>query len=404
MFHCIKERFVGFVNRQRHHLANLQEASFDRGEQELFKILDDEKLIDRFPATIPMIALLVWGFILTFPLVIVLHSSHFSADRLTASSVVEYYVPLLMTFFVFVINQKILVPKCFFKKKYFKFIVGNALILLLSVFVREIFVFIVSRDPSETWNDFFSTSIFFQRHFSPWVIVSLGISLGVVSTCSILISVFSRQVVRAFVIRERSRARIEYELDFLKQQLSPHFLFNTLNNISSLITIDPKLAERSMQKLSQLLRVTLYQTEDKFITLREEMDILEKYADLEKLRHDENFEFIFEKNIENPNQAIEPLLLMPLLENSMKHCVKPNGKSFSHVFVNQSGNRLYVKMENSNYPRKPKDSVGGLGLNTFNKRMSLLYKDAYTYNTRVENEVYICELNITLKNMDKKLG
>lgn len=396
---CVKSGTTGFIQKHRTRLANLQEASFDRGEKELLKILNDENLDDRFPASIPMIALLVWGFILLFPLVIILHSNNFSSESFSASSIVEYYVPLLMTFFVFVVNQKWLVPKCFFKRKYIGFILGNALLLLLSVFVRELFVFMASKAPCETWNDFFSTSIFFQRHFSPWVFVSLGASLVVVSVCSILISVFSRQVVRAFVVRERSRARIEYELDFLKQQLSPHFLFNTLNNISSLISIDPKLAEKSMTKLSQLLRVTLYQTQDKFITLKEEMDILEKYADLEKLRHDESFEFTFEKNIENPNQVIEPLLLMPLLENSMKHCVNPCGKSFAHVLVEQRGNQLYVRMENSNFPRKSKDSAGGLGLETFKKRMDLLYKGVFYYKTKVENDTYVCELKITLKEM-----
>lgn len=395
----IKDCILDFLGKQRRHLANLQEAQFDRGEKELLKMISDENIKDAFPAPIPIISVLIWGFILLFPFLIIMHSGSFASGKIEIESLIEYYVPLLMTCLVFWVNQKYMVPKWFFKKKYFNFILGNGAWMVLSVFSREICLFLATRTPENSWADFVSSSALFQGRLSPTAILGICVSLFLVCLCSILISVFTRQVVRAFVIRERSRARIEYELDFLKQQLSPHFLFNTLNNISSLISIDPKLAEKSMTKLSQLLRVTLYQTQDKFITLKEEMDILEKYADLEKLRHDESFEFTFEKNIENPNQVIEPLLLMPLLENSMKHCVNPNGKSFAHVFVEQFDNQLYVRMENSNFPRKSKDSVGGLGLSTFNKRLGLLYKDSYSYETKIVDNTYVCELRMTLKDM-----
>lgn len=380
-------------------MQNLQEARFDRGEKELLEIMNDENIKDTFPAPIPIITVLVWGFILLFPLLIILHPGKFSTGHLDMIGIVEYYVPLLMTFFIFWGNQKYMVPKLFFKRKYVKYILGNCICMMFSVLCREVFLFLATRGPADTWKSFFETSAIFTGHVSFWGTVTIFFSLLMVCLCSILINVFTRQTMRAFVIRERGRAHLEYELNFMKQQLSPHFLFNTLNNISSLISIDPKLAEKSMTKLSQLLRVTLYQTEDKFITLKEELEILEKYADLEKLRHDENFEFTFERKVKNPNQVIEPLLLMPLLENSMKHCVNPNGKSFAHVFVEQFDNQLYVRMENSNFPRKSKDSVGGLGLSTFNKRLGLLYKDSYSYETKIVDNTYVCELRMTLKDM-----
>ncbi len=190
---------------------------------------------------------------------------------------------------------------------------------------------------------------------------------------------------------------LQYELDFLKNQLSPHFLFNTLNNISALIQIDPKRAESSMNKLSQLLRMMLYQVKDKYITLQEDVDILQKYADLEKLRLDENFDFVFNVNLENPNVMIEPLLMMPLMENAMKHCVNPNGKSFAHVSITQTGDVVHFHSENSNFPRKSGRKNGGLGLTTFEKRLDLMYLDAHEYSVNIVNDVYISDLILHLK-------
>lgn len=394
-----KKRIIDFFKRQRRHLQELQEASFDRGEKEFLKIMNDENIKDTFPVPGGVIIILVWSFMLLFPLMLMLDPSNNYVEKADLKAIVAYYVPLLSTVFVFGMNQSILVPKCFFKKKYVKYIIGNGILVSLCLFFRELLAFLVERGNGESIGYFFNTYIFESRgHFTGWTVLSFHIILAIVCLCSILISILSRQTIRAFVIRETGRARLAHELEFLKQQLSPHFLFNTLNNISTLISIDSKRAEKAMSQLSQLLRVTLYQTDDKYIPIKEELEILEKYADLEKLRHDDNFEFIFEKKIEDSSKKIEPLLLMPLLENAMKHCVNPNGKSFTHVFVEQTGDQLYVKMENSNFPRKPKnDGTGGFGLTTFEKRLNLRYKDSYSYNTYVENGTYICELQVTLK-------
>ena len=199
-------------------------------------------------------------------------------------------------------------------------------------------------------------------------------------------------------MREKRRTEMAYELTFLKQQLSPHFLFNTLNNITSLIRFDPGLAENSMTKLSQLLRMMLYQTSDQYISVKEDVEILEKYADLERLRLDESFDLKFEVNLENPQAQVVPLMMMPLMENAMKHCLNPDGISFAHIYIEQKNGELYFRAENSNFPRKSKSKSSGLGLATFLKRLELMYKDRYTYTTKVENGVYVSELKVKLEN------
>ena len=187
---------------------------------------------------------------------------------------------------------------------------------------------------------------------------------------------------------------LQYELDFLKNQLSPHFLFNTLNNISALIQFDPKRAEESMAKLSKLLRVMLYQTSDSTIPIKEEIDILEKYADLERLRLDASYKLDFTTDLEDENFQIAPLIAMPLVENAIKHSVNPDGPSFARINIKQNGNIVEFHTENSNFPRKKKTNEGGLGLATFKKRLDLLYKGRYEYKTEVVDGVYKASLTI----------
>ena len=290
-------------------------------------------------------------------------------------------------------------PQLVFKKRYALYFVCNSILVVATLFFREVAFFVMERTPNEGISDFFSSYCFsfFLGHFGVWPVISFTILVAFVCVLCVLYHVMFRQIVRAFILREQKRSELQYELDFLKNQLSPHFLFNTLNNISALIQIDPKRAESSMNKLSQLLRMMLYQVKDKYITLQEDVDILQKYADLEKLRLDEGFDFVFKVELENPKLMIEPLLMMPLMENAMKHCVNPNGKSFAHITITQMENEIHFHSENSNFPRKSGRKNGGLGLTTFEKRLDLIYSGSYEYSVNIVDDVYISDLIIHLK-------
>ena len=89
--------------------------------------------------------------------------------------------------------------------------------------------------------------------------------------------------------------------------------------------------------------------------------------------------------------------MMPLMENAMKHCVNPDGKSFAHIKIVQKGDELSFVSENSNFPRKAKPNASGLGLSTFKKRLELMYSGRYQYNVGVEGGVYKTELKVVLK-------
>ena len=394
-----KSAFRAFLRRNYERFAELQEAQFEKNERKLIEIMGDEKDV-QYPIPTFVLMILIWLFILLFPLILLLDPTY-PLTGVSFINLATYYLPLLATFLTFLVNQHYLVPKCFFRKRYVVFFAGNALLLFVSLLGREIFYFLVQRKAGEGIIDFFSSYCFSagpgRGHFSIWTVLVFVIALAAICFVCILISMFTRLIIRAFILREKKRSTLEYELKFLKNQLSPHFLFNTLNNITSLIRIDPSLAEQSMTKLSQLIRVMLYQTGDKYISLEEDVGILEKYAELEKLRHDDHFDFKFEYELENPDCQVEPMMMMPLMENAMKHCVNPDGNSFAHIKIVQRGNELIFVSANSNFPRKGKPNASGLGLSTFKKRLELMYSGRYQYECGVEGDTYKCELKLVLK-------
>lgn len=392
-----------FINHHREKLSVLQEATFEKGEKQLLEILGkDPENANTIPIPGVFIGILVWAFIILFPLILIGSPTHSHRQNYDLVQLLDYYIPLSGTLLIFLANQRLFVPKFFFRKRYFLYLVANSLTLAVFLILREFASFLQEQTPDRPLRDFISNYAFLgpTGKFEVDAIVSFFVVDAMVCVCCILIAIFTRQIIRAFIIREKKRATLQYELDFLKSQLSPHFLFNTLNNITSLISFDPKLAEQSMTKLSQLLRVMLYQAGDKTIALKEDLDVLRKYAELEKLRLDDKFDFSFVTEIEKPSLMVAPMLFMPLMENAMKHCVNPKGGGFAHALIRQKGNEIYVRVENSNFPRKAKPNSSGLGLSTLKKRLELLFEGCYTYDTRIEEGTYIAELRITLKKSE----
>ncbi len=393
------ENRIGFIQRTRNKLAVLQEMDFERNEMKVRKLLQDERELIQFPIPLFVPALFIWLFIIIFPLVLILDPSSYSSISVNIKGLIAFYFPLLCTLFIFFLNQKYLVPSFVFKKRYAFYFISNSILVFAALFIREVTFFIIERSPSDGVLSFFQDYCFssLKGHLGFGSVLTFVILVSLVCVLCVFYHLMVRQIIRAFILREQKRMGLQYELDFLKNQLSPHFLFNTLNNISALIQIDSKRAESSMNKLSQLLRVMLYQVKDKYISLQEDVGILQKYADLEKLRLNDDFDFVFNIKLENPNVMIEPLLMMPLMENAMKHCVNPKGKSFAHVTITQEGNVLRFHSENSNFPRKSSRKNGGLGLATFEKRLDLIYSGAYEYSVNIVDDVYISDLTIFLK-------
>ena len=194
---------------------------------------------------------------------------------------------------------------------------------------------------------------------------------------------------------EQRRKTAEAELTWLKSQLNPHFLFNTLNNISSLTQIDPDKAQESIGQLSDLLRYALYDSEAPKVPLSSEVEFMNNYIDLMALRCNELA--TVKKALEVPASHVEvaPLLFISLVENAFKHGVNARYPSFVDVSMRMDGNRLVFTCSNSVFEKQGSDHIGsGIGLENMKRRLELLYPGRYTYTQKADDNKY--EVKVTL--------
>jgi LytS/YehU family sensor histidine kinase len=167
----------------------------------------------------------------------------------------------------------------------------------------------------------------------------------------------------------------EAELNYLKSQTNPHFLFNTLNNIYSLARDKSDLAPEAIMRLSKILRYMLYEATGEYISIEQEMTIINDYISLEKLRYDESLRVNFNHNIEDMKQAIPPLLLMPLVENAFKHGVaETRSNPFVEIHLSVNNRQLVFVITNSaeTVTEEVKENIG---LSNLRRQLELLYQE-----------------------------
>src|SRR5574344_1128855 len=190
-------------------------------------------------------------------------------------------------------------------------------------------------------------------------------------------------------LQEAEEEKAKAELDNLKNQINPHFMLNTLNNIYALIAIDQDKAQEAVHQLSKLLRHVLYENQEQFVPVQSEIEFLKNYIELMKIRLSSNCKVIFNADIQaNSNLKIAPLLLISLVENSFKHGVSPTEESYIFIniteIVSDMKHKLSCLIENSYYPKDENDKSGsGVGLKQVQTRLDLLYKGHYTWDRGV---------------------
>ena len=191
----------------------------------------------------------------------------------------------------------------------------------------------------------------------------------------------------------------EAELNYLKSQTNPHFLFNTLNNIYSLSRDKSDLAPESIMRLSKILRYMLYETGGDFIAIEQELKIIGDYIELEKLRYDDSLRINFNYNIEDMKQALPPLLLIPLVENAFKHGVsETRNQPFVdiHLSVNNRQLSFFVKNSTDKFSRE-KTVKENIGLSNLRRQLQLLYTD-FDLSVQMDDAVFTAILKINLAN------
>ena len=188
------------------------------------------------------------------------------------------------------------------------------------------------------------------------------------------------------------------ELNYLKSQTNPHFLFNTLNNIYALARDKSDLAPESILRLSKLLRFMLYETGGDYIAIEQELKIINDYIDLEKLRYDESLRVNYNYDIEDMKQALPPLLLIPLVENAFKHGVSET-RNAPFVDIHLSVNKRQLQLVIKNSTEASGDTIvkENIGLSNLRRQLELLYSD---YNLSINHGplIFTATLKINLSS------
>jgi len=189
----------------------------------------------------------------------------------------------------------------------------------------------------------------------------------------------------------------EAELNFLKSQTNPHFLFNTLNNIYTLASDHSDLAPESILRLSKILRFMLYETDGQFIRVEQELDIINHYIALEKLRYDDSLRVNFAYEIEDMKQLVPPLLLIPLVENAFKHGISHTiDEPFVKIDLSIDKQQLVFVVNNSTDNLGEEKSVKeNIGLSNLRRQLHLLYT-SYDLSVLQGNSEFTASLKINL--------
>ena len=301
---------------------------------------------------------------------------------------------MLPLFILFSLNYYLLVPKCLYggkgMAKWF-FIINILLILGWNLFR------FIPRGPIE-----FPEEVVHQfGRRNMWAFFLGGVIASVfIQTLVVLLAVGIRHIMRAnetqMQFEEERRKTAEAELTWLKHQLNPHFLFNTLNNISSLTQIDPDKAQESIGQLSDLLRYALYDSEAEKVPLASEIEFMDNYIDLMALRCNE--QTTVEKHLEVPSRPVDvaPLLFISLVENAFKHGVNARHPSFVKVSMRMDGDDLVFACDNSLFEKQGTDRIGsGIGLENMKRRLDLLYPGRDAYEPSADGDTY--HVQVTLK-------
>lgn len=289
-------------------------------------------------------------------------------------------------------------PKLLLKKKYVLFFISMFLsVYILSVFARFNVVHIVEplvreNFVQETIQEILSDLVYLFTAYFPAVYLYGFIMMTV--------KVIKGRFEEKHQIELLQKEKATNELKFLKAQIQPHFLFNTLNNLYALTLSKSDLAPKVVLKLSNLLDFILYQSDQVSIPIEKEIELIQGFIDLESLRYGDTLDLFFEHRVDNPNTQIAPLVLLPLIENAFKHGVSSNPKNAKiHIDLSVVNGALIFKADNSKLNDRVEhlnNGKSGIGTSNLKRQLELNYPNKYTLEVADASDSYSVELSIDL--------
>ena len=197
-------------------------------------------------------------------------------------------------------------------------------------------------------------------------------------------------------VKEQENERLKSELSFLRSQISPHFMFNVLNSVVSLSRRKPEMVEPVVVKLSELMRYMIYETNDSIVPISKELAYLESYIDLQKIRFGDDIQIDFTHELGPKSSQIEPMLLIPFVENAFKHGVGFIENPTIEIELKDNAKELYFKVANKKGAsiNEIKDESSGIGLANVKRRLELLYPTNHRLEVLDSGSDFIISLTI----------
>ncbi len=343
--------------------------------------------------TVIIVHILLWSMILVAPYFFMDREKIFNWDMFIRS------IPdMLGLLLIFYINYFILIDKLLFKGKPYQFIFYNIILLVAMLALMHYgndFIRTLSSPPMRRR----------RMRVSPWLFV---IKNATTLITMVGLSAALKMSFRWFIVenerKELEKAKTDAELKNLKNQISPHFLLNTLNNIYALIAFDPDKAQQAVLDLSKLLRHMLYDNEKTYVPLHQEISFVKNYIELMRLRLSDNVALDAQIDADqNSTTPIAPLIYISLIENAFKHGISSSKPSFIAFRISEKPDGIIEFVsKNSNYPKSISDKSGsGIGLELVRKRLDFIYPDSYDWKIENENNIYSTSLIIYTKGKTK---
>jgi len=296
------------------------------------------------------------------------------------------------------LNMELLIPRFYLKKQYFSFVAVNLVILIVFTYLSENFLQpdvgreLFSRNPPPDFGGRNRRPFFYFR-FIFGAVPSLILIL--ISSLLKLSQIASKREVEAAVLRGET---LNSELKFLKYQINPHFLFNTLNNVYTLSLIKSDKAPETILTLSEMLRYVLYECgEQDRVLISKEINYMNNYIALQKMRDSDirNIEFV--TNVEK-DIMIAPMLFIPFVENSFKHSkIESTEQGWARFSLKSKGGRITFIAENSlSDQEEKKDAVGGIGIENVKRRLQLIYPHQHEINITSKDQTFRVQVEILI--------
>lgn len=320
---------------------------------------------------------IIWLLVFGFPLVMANRESSINWEQYLRHSIIS-----LSYFIVFYCNYLWLIPRLLFKNRILHFCLFNLLLVSLLSGMSHWGISLLSSPPPHRMPHM-------MNHPPRWLFFLkdlVAISSVIVLSIAIRVSMQWRKTEEKLIKAEQEKA--DAELKSLKNQLNPHFLLNTLNNIYALIAFDGQKAQEAVHELSKLLRYMLYDNQNAFVPLEKELDFINNYVSLMRIRVVKSVEVSLNLDAGPKPLLISPLIFISLIENAFKHGISPTESSFISISIHgHEDGKVCCEIMNSNFPKNSTDKSGsGIGLEQVKRRLELIYPDRHEWYSGVNED------------------